>query len=114
MFLHFSNDEQMNFQINRALMSVLSEPALPPQTDENARTLADQNARTLAEITAAASKITDMASWSATWWAAAEKARTEQRFKHAAAYYRMTWHIGKIPWRGSKFPIRIHICLQSA
>ena len=89
MFLHFSNDEQMNFQINRALMSVLSEPALPPQTDENARTLADQNARTLAEITAAASKITDMASWSATWWAAAEKARTEQRFKHAAAYYRM-------------------------
>lgn len=89
MFLHFSNDEQMNFQINRALMSVLSEPALPPQTDENARTLADQNARTLAEITAAASKITDMESWSATWWAAAEKARTEQRFKHAAAYYRM-------------------------
>ena len=74
MFLHFSNDAQMNFQINRALMSVLSEPALPSQTDENARTLADQNARTLAEITAAASKITDMASWSATWWAAAEKA----------------------------------------
>ena len=57
MFLHFSNDEQMNFQINRALMSVLSEPALPPQTDENARTLADQNARTLAEITAAACKL---------------------------------------------------------
>ena len=40
MFLHFSNDAQMNFQINRALMSVLSEPALPSQTDENARTLA--------------------------------------------------------------------------
>ncbi len=32
MFLHFSDDEQMNFQINRALMSVLSDPALPPQT----------------------------------------------------------------------------------
>ena len=62
MFLHFSDDEQMNFQINRALMSVLSDPAPPSQTDEEARMLADQNARTLAEITAAASKITDMES----------------------------------------------------
>ena len=98
----------MNFQINRALMSVLSEPALPPQTDENARTLADQNARTLAEITAAASKITDMASWSATWWAAAEKARTEQRFKHAAAYYRMAEFY--LP----DTSVRKEECLQSA
>lgn len=100
MFLLFSDDEQMNFQINRALMSVLSEPALPSQTDENARTLA--------EITAAASKITDMESWSATWWAAAEKARTEQRFKHAAAYYRMAEFY--LP----DTSVRKEECLQSA